>query len=109
MRIFKRLIRKIIIKTDRYIRRKNYDPVRQSGTFYEKRYLPAEVSLLRAGNFTLFSYFSKPLIRELKNQIDLNLDEDQKKDKAYITYIEKEFIKSYLFNRMHQTAYRRCS
>ena len=105
MSIIKKIIRKIIIKTDKYVRRKSYDPVRQSGTFYEKRYLPAEASLLRAGDFMLFSYFSKQLVEELKNHINLNLDEDQKKDKSYIAFIEKEYIKCYLFNRMHPSEF----
>ena len=100
MRLFRKLIRMFILRTDAYVKRKSYDPKRQPGTFYEKTFLPAEASLLRAGNFTLFSKFSKPLIRELKKQIDLNLDDKQKQDKAYIAFIEKEFIKSYLFNRM---------
>ncbi len=100
MRLFRKLIRKLISRTDAYVKRKSYDPVRQPGTFYETKFLPAEASLLRAGNFRLFSAYSKPLIRELKNQINLNLNDEQKKDKAFVAHIEKEYIKCYLFNHM---------
>ncbi len=100
MRKLRTIIRILILRADAYAKRKTYDSAPGPDSFYEKKYLPAEASLLRAGNFMLFSVISKSMKKELDNCIDLYLDDQQKKDKALIADIEREFIKCHLLNRM---------
>lgn len=98
MNIASKTARKIILCTDKFVKRKSYDKKPRPNSFYEKRFLPAEASLLRAGNFFLGSSLSKTLKQNTHEAMEIYLDEEQKKDKKLRRDIEKEIIKCYLLN-----------
>ena len=100
MNIAEKIVKSIVTRTNRYIKHISYDKNPRPNTFYEKKFLPAEASLLRAGNFFLCSCITKTLKPNIDEAMEIYLDDDQKKDKQLRKDIEKEIIKCFLLSHM---------